>query len=515
MTQVVVPVNLGGDGLPFSDDGSSARDMSGQGYATHFFPMLNQTMQAAQTAVTAAGAISNASTNTTSTTSNTIGTGSKTFTVETGKSLLPGMWYIVAYSTDPSKSMTGQVTSYNSGTGALMLNVAATSGSGTYNNWSGSVTGAPAAVPGITRSTKTGAYTLVGADKGTLIDCSGTWTLGFTAAAMMGDGWWCYVRNTGNGNITIDPDGAELVDGVSTLVLKPGFTYLLQCDGVGFSTVTVKRRTYERRSLITTSGTFIVPEDCFVIRPYAVGAGANAVTNTGGAGGGCAYGDIAVVPGQVVSLSISAGIATVTANAITLLTANPASGATPGTASKHSSVTNGGAYSGGGGGSAQGGGSSGSPLGNGKAGGLTGGGGGWGSAGGASPNLGGGGAGPTAPTRNGGNGFDPVNTSIDPLLSDLVGVGGYGNGVTGYDSADGGPGGGGGGSSVTNGGNGGLGGGGGGGSTTSGIGGKGGFGGGGGYGASGGNGGLGGGGGGAHGGGVPGGGGSAAIIIIY
>lgn len=141
MTQVTIPVNLGGDGLPFSDDGSSARDMLGQGYATHFFPMVNQTVSAVQTAVTAASAIATASTNTSSTSSVLIATGSKTFTVQTAKALIPGMWYIMASAANVLNSMTGQIVSYDSGTGALVINVQGTTGSGTYADWSGSVTG--------------------------------------------------------------------------------------------------------------------------------------------------------------------------------------------------------------------------------------------------------------------------------------------------------------------------------------------------------------------------------------
>lgn len=59
MTVVNVPQNLGGDGLPFSDGSESARDMggaSGQGYATHFLPLIAQLVAAGNTMV-GAGAI--------------------------------------------------------------------------------------------------------------------------------------------------------------------------------------------------------------------------------------------------------------------------------------------------------------------------------------------------------------------------------------------------------------------------------------------------------------------------
>lgn len=119
----------------------------------------------------------------------------------------------------------------------------------------------------------------------------------------------------------------------------------------------------------TASDTFTVPAGCTTIRPYVFGAGAAGAATASGGGGGCAYGDIAVTPGQSVTLSIAAGVAKVTVSGVDLLIANPASGVTAGTASKHASVTNGGAYSGGAGASGSanaGGASSGSPLGAGR-----------------------------------------------------------------------------------------------------------------------------------------------------
>lgn len=135
---------------------------------------------------------------------------------------------------------------------------------------------------------------------------------------------------------------------------------------------------------ITSSTTYTVPAGVSSIRVYAFGKGGNGyyISSTGGGGGGggggCAYGDIAVTAGASVTVSISGGVATVTYGGTTMLTANPGSnsssntGGAGGTASKHASVTNGGAYSGGaggsnGGGQGSGGGSSGSPLGAGYA----------------------------------------------------------------------------------------------------------------------------------------------------
>jgi hypothetical protein len=73
------------------------------------------------------------STNGTSTTSVAIGTGSKSFTTQTGLGYLVGMTLRLAF--DSVNYMTGDVTSYNTGTGALVVNVTSVVGSGTRTSW--------------------------------------------------------------------------------------------------------------------------------------------------------------------------------------------------------------------------------------------------------------------------------------------------------------------------------------------------------------------------------------------
>ena len=277
---------------------------------------------------------------------------------------------------------------------------------------------APTTVYQTARSSNT---ILAASDMAKLFDLSGTFTQTLTAAATLGGGWWCYLRNAGNGDITIDPNASELIDGLTTYTLKPGVTVIVSCSATAFNVVVVKARSYENIAQYTASNTLTVPAGCYVMRPYAFGAGADGTTANSGGGGGCAYGDIAVVPGQTVTLTISAGVSTVVYGGVTLLTANAASGVTAGTASKHASVTNGGAYSGGAGttGSQPGGASSGSPLGTGYPGGNSvGAGGGWGGAGAASAGGGGGVGGAGGASRGG-----PCLTvpSTDPLLFGLTG----------------------------------------------------------------------------------------------
>lgn len=87
-------------------------------------------------------------------------------------------------------------------------------------------------------SAKTGAYTVVAGDKGTLIDCTAnTWTLSLTAAATLGSGFAFAVRNSGSGVITIDPNASELIDGAATTSLAAGESCFVTCDGTAFKTI--------------------------------------------------------------------------------------------------------------------------------------------------------------------------------------------------------------------------------------------------------------------------------------
>lgn len=85
---------------------------------------------------------------------------------------------------------------------------------------------------------KTGAYTVVAADKGKVINCTtGTWTLSLTAAATLGDGFAFAVWNNGAGTITIDPNASEQIDGATTKELAAGKLAIVYCDGSKFVTV--------------------------------------------------------------------------------------------------------------------------------------------------------------------------------------------------------------------------------------------------------------------------------------
>jgi hypothetical protein len=187
---------LTANGNTYSDAGEAAKDMQNGGHRTHLLPMLSDVLtdvaDAATDAATASAAATSAQNyaaalNGTSTTSLTVGTGTKNITTQSGKNFVVGEWLLVARTAAPTNYMVGQVTSYS--TTALVVEVTATGGSGTYTDWTISPSGSPGPTgltgPGYVqaRSTKTSGYTLVFGDLGNLIDCtSGTFTLAFTAA---------------------------------------------------------------------------------------------------------------------------------------------------------------------------------------------------------------------------------------------------------------------------------------------------------------------------------------------
>jgi len=235
------------NGNTYSDDGTTAKDMLGKGYATHFLPMLSDTMVEVGNATTAAAnALADrnlaqnysAALQATSTTSNSIGTGAKTFTVAAGKQFAAGQ-YVLVQRTGTSDYMWGTVTSYT--TTSLVLSIQLTAGSGTYTTWTISLSGARGATgtqAPMTLSDKTANYTAVLSDIGNILSFTGTYTLSLTAAATLGAGWYCYVRNAGTGAITIDPNSAELINGAATYTVAAGQHMLLRCTGTAFTVIT-------------------------------------------------------------------------------------------------------------------------------------------------------------------------------------------------------------------------------------------------------------------------------------
>lgn len=139
----------------------------------------------------------------------------------------------------------------------------------------------------LVRSARTGDTVLALTDKGTLIDItSGTFSQTFTAAATLGAGWWCYIRNSGTGDITLDPNGAELIDGLASYVMYPGECRLITCTGTAFVSVVVSPffKTF------TTTGTFTKPPGYSQFGAFIWSGGASGGQQDGATRGGCGGG---------------------------------------------------------------------------------------------------------------------------------------------------------------------------------------------------------------------------------
>ncbi len=87
-----------------------------------------------------------------------------------------------------------------------------------------------------TFSNKSAGYTAVAADNNTVLRFTSSQTLALTAAATLGANWKVTVIGDG-GDVTIDPNGAETIDGLATLVVHNGQRVLVYCDGSNFRTV--------------------------------------------------------------------------------------------------------------------------------------------------------------------------------------------------------------------------------------------------------------------------------------
>lgn len=104
----------------------------------------------------------------------------------------------------------------------------------------------------IVTSARTSNTILAAADSGTLINVtSGTFSQTLTAAATLGAGWYCYYKNSGTGIVTLDPNSSETIDGLTTMNVYTGESFLIVCTGTAF--LTVARRGAGAKVLLSES----------------------------------------------------------------------------------------------------------------------------------------------------------------------------------------------------------------------------------------------------------------------
>lgn len=117
--------------VEIDDDATSASASAGAASAS-----------AGAASASAITALSAPGTSATSTTTVEIGVGVKSFFVQTGKDFVPGMIMVAADDADPTNNrMIGGITSYNTGSGQLDIDIDNFDGSGTKSAWTISITG--------------------------------------------------------------------------------------------------------------------------------------------------------------------------------------------------------------------------------------------------------------------------------------------------------------------------------------------------------------------------------------
>jgi len=170
---------------------------------------------------------------------------------------------------------------------------------------------------GISLTERTSNTILGASDSGGLFDItSGTFTQTFDAAATLAADWYVYLRNSGTGDITLDPNGAETIDGLTTFVMYSGEARLIQCDGTKLTSIVLTGFT----KTFSASGSFVKPPGYtrfsgFILSAGQAGALSNAFASVaGGAGGGCFPFEIPASDVSDGSVVVGAGSPAVTVN---------------------------------------------------------------------------------------------------------------------------------------------------------------------------------------------------------
>lgn len=87
-------------------------------------------------------------------------------------------------------------------------------------------------------ATKNATYSVGVNDRATMLtNTGGTITFNLPPSATVGDGWFIGAINEGSGSLTLDPNGAETIDGQSTKVLAIGESCFVVSDGTNFRTI--------------------------------------------------------------------------------------------------------------------------------------------------------------------------------------------------------------------------------------------------------------------------------------
>lgn len=133
--------------------------------------------------------------------------------------------------------------------------------------------------------------TLLATDRASALVWTGTGvgTLNLMAAATVGNNFFIAVRNSGGGDVTIDPAGTETIDGAANLVLRPGDSAQIITDGLAWYTLGLGQEAvfaFDYTSIPVTGGTYTLSgselnriayqftgtltSDCYIVVPSTI-----------------------------------------------------------------------------------------------------------------------------------------------------------------------------------------------------------------------------------------------------
>jgi hypothetical protein len=78
---------------------------------------------------------------------------------------------------------------------------------------------------------------ITAAYKNGIVDCTAALTLSLLAAATAEEGFVVTVKNSSAGQVVVDPDGAELIDGAATKTIEPDGSFIIISTGTAWITV--------------------------------------------------------------------------------------------------------------------------------------------------------------------------------------------------------------------------------------------------------------------------------------
>jgi hypothetical protein len=103
-------------------------------------------------------------------------------------------------------------------------------------------------------------YTLTAPDRAKIfVWTGGLGTLNLPTAVAAGDGWFVQVRNGGQGDLTVDPSGSELINAAATLRLQPGDSAVVVSDGIQWYTIGLGQQAvfaFDYTTIAVTGGTY-------------------------------------------------------------------------------------------------------------------------------------------------------------------------------------------------------------------------------------------------------------------